>query len=488
MNNKKSRIHGIVFLLLIPLSLFSACRTVESVPTQIPVFTATSAVSSDTPVPTPTLLPTNTPFPPHLDLSTEEITGMEIQIWHGQRDKVKKELEYLVAKFNDENEYGLKVFLTAELSDIDLNQRVVENAFSGSLPNLIISDSFWLRQWQSEKIPLVNLEDYMIHPVWGFDAMGITPIMDPMLSQERFNGLLIGLPLWHNPFWLFYNKTWAQELGFSNPPVTMDDFSQQSCAARDALNNDSDPQNNGTGGWILSTNENTLMSWLLNRRAVNSTLENFPQNTDSESFIAVSQWLRDLFNQGCLWQSRLSEPYNYFSDHMALFYSGSFSDIQLQRMAFQNHAMNRDDEWELIPYPRATDHGKIRNPQIYSTGTSIGIFTATAREQFASWQFLSWLMKDENITELALVADGWPVQESAAADQYYQDNANSKIYQSLGLRKYISPVQLPADWNIHSLVLADGFGNVFNASTLYEKIPEIWTQIEDTLAEIKNQK
>ena len=37
-------------------------------------------------------------------------------------------------------------------------------------------------------------------------------------------------------------------------------------------------------------------------------------------------------------------------------------------------------------------------------------------------------------------------------------------------------------------VLADGFGNVFNASTLYEKIPEIWTQIEDTLAEIKNQK
>ena len=441
MKIRKSSIHGIVLLLLIPLSLFSACRTVESVPTQISEFTAASAVPSDTPIPAVTLLPTNTPFPPHLDLSAEEITGMEIQIWHGQRDKIKKELEYLAAKFNDENEYGLKVFLTAELSDIDLNQQVVENAFSGSLPNMIISDSFWLRQWQSEKIPLVNLEDYMNHPAWGFAAKAITPIMDPMLSQDRFNGLLIGLPLWHNPAWLFYNKTWAQELGFSNPPVTMDDFSQQSCAARDALNKDADPENNGTGGWILSANEKTLMSWLLNRKAADSSLENYPQTTESEPFIAVSQWLRDLYNQGCIWQSRLSEPYDYFSDHMALFYSGSFSDIQLQRMSFRNHTVNQEDEWELIPYPRVTDHGNIRNPQLYSTGVSIGIFTATAKEQFACWLFLSWLLKDENINELAMAADGWPVQESDAVDQYYKENANSKIFQSLEFRKYISPVQ-----------------------------------------------
>ena len=219
MNNKKSRIHGIVFLLLIPLSLFSACRTVESVPTQTPVLTATSAVSSDTPVPTPTLLPTNTPFPPHLDLSTEEITGMEIQIWHGQRDKVKKELEYLVAKFNDENEYGLKVFLTAELSDIDLNQRVVENAFSGSLPNLIISDSFWLRQWQSVKIPLVNLEDYMIHR-YGVFANGDNSDHGSDVKSGTIQWIADQLPLWHNPFWLFITRhglrNWVSRIHLSH--------------------------------------------------------------------------------------------------------------------------------------------------------------------------------------------------------------------------------------------------------------------------------
>jgi hypothetical protein len=188
--------------------------------------------------------------------------------------------------------------------------------------------------------------------------------------------------------------------------------------------------------------ENTLMSWLLNRRAVNSLWKIFRKTRLRIIYCSISMVARS-FYQGCLWQSRLSEPYNYFLITWLYFIPDHFR-YSTSEMAFQNHAMNRDDEWELIPYPRATDHGKIRNPQIYSTGTSIGIFTATAREQFASWQFLSWLMKDENITELALVADGWPVQESAAADQYYQDNANSKIYQSLGLRKYISPVHLPA--------------------------------------------
>lgn len=485
---RKCNNHGIFLLLFVSIFMFSACRTVESVPTKILSITPTSMVSTDTPSPTKTPLSTETPFPPHLNLSTEEISGMEIQIWHGQRDKIRQELEYLAAKFNDENKYGLKVILTGELSDIDLNERVVENATSGSLPNLIISDSFWFRQWQSEKIPLVNLEAYMDHPAWGFDAMGIAPIFDLMLSQERYNGLLIGLPLWHNPGWLFYNKTWAQELGFSNPPVTIDDFSKQACAARDALNNDADPKNNGTGGWILSTNEMTMMSWLLNHQYQNSSLENFSIDSSADSFVAVAQRLRDLYNQGCIWQSRLSEPYDYFSDRMALFYSGLFDDIQLQRMAFQNQAVKQDDEWELIPYPRMTDQGNIQTPQIYSTGVSIGIFTATAKEQFASWQFLSWLMKDRQIDELALTADGWPVQDSDDSDRYYMENANSKIVQSLEMRKYLVPVQLPVDWNISRLVLTDGFGNAFNASTLYEKIPEIWAQIQDTLAEIKNQK
>ncbi len=128
---------------------------------------------------------------------------------------------------------------------------------------------------------------------------------------------------------------------------------------------------------------------------------------------------RSLF-KGCIRQSRVSEPYDYFAQRYALLYSGSFSDIQLQRRAFADNESTGSDEWEVIPYPRMTDNGKLREPQIYSSAVSVGIFTATAEEQFASWLFLSWLMKDENLIELALTAEGWPVQDSPEVNRAFK--------------------------------------------------------------------
>lgn len=468
--------------------LLSACQIIRPETFPTPTLTATASDIPNTLEPSVTPTPTETPLPPHLGLSPQDVEGIEIQVWHGQRDEVKKELEFLTAKFNDENEYGIKVSLSAELSDLQLNDSILENAAGGELPDIVISDSHWLRLWQAEKIPLTNLQDYVDHPDYGFDALGITPVMDPMLAQEKYNGSLIGLPLWHNPALLFYNRTWAQNLGFSNPPETMNDFSEQICAAMDALNNDADIDNNGTGGWILSTKTETLMSWIVNTAAANSNLDNFPHQAGSDTFLEISNWLRDLFDKGCVWQSRVSEPYDYFAQRYALLYSGSFSDIQLQRRAFADNESTGSDEWEVIPYPRMTDNGKLREPQIYSSAVSVGIFTATAEEQFASWLFLSWLMKDENLIELALTAEGWPVQDSPEVNRAFKENANSKIYQSLNLRKYIRPLQLSTDWNISSLVLADGFEHVFNASTPYDKIPDIWMQIQETLSEITNRK
>ncbi|MHC1772050.1 MAG: ABC transporter substrate-binding protein [Flexilinea sp.] len=482
--NPRSRAAAGVFFMA--AFLLSACQIIRPETFLTPTFTATATDIPNTLEPSVTPTSTETPLPPYLGLTPKDVDGIEIHVWHGQRDEVKKELEFLTAKFNDENKYGIKVYLSAELSDIQLNDRILENSTGGELPDMVISDSHWLRLWQTEKIPLTNLEDYIGHPIYGFDALDISPVMDLMLAQEKYNGIQIGLPLWHNPALLFYNTTWAKNLGFSNPPVTMNDFSEQICAAMDALNKDEDVDNNGTGGWILSTTTETLMSWLVNTAGVGSSLENFPQNTESDTFLEISNWLRDLFDKGCVWQSRVSEPYDYFAQRYALLYSGSFSDIQLQRRAFTDSKSTGSDDWEVIAYPRMLDNGKLREPQIYSSAVSVGIFTATAEEQFASWLFLSWLMKDENLIELALTAEGWPVQDSQEVDRAFKENANSKIYQSLNLRKYIRPLQLSADWNISSLVLADGFEHVFNASTPYDKIPDIWVQIQETLSEIIN--
>ncbi len=50
---------------------------------------------------------------------------------------------------------------------------------------------------------------------------------------------------------MFYNNTWASELGFDAAPQTADEFKEQACAAAAANDADDTPDNDGTGGLCL---------------------------------------------------------------------------------------------------------------------------------------------------------------------------------------------------------------------------------------------
>ncbi|PIZ25991.1 MAG: ABC transporter substrate-binding protein, partial [Chloroflexi bacterium CG_4_10_14_0_8_um_filter_57_5] len=46
-------------------------------------------------------------------------------------------------------------------------------------------------------------------------------------TQDPVNGQRLGAPAQRSARFLFYNQTWARELGFSAPPATADEFRQQ---------------------------------------------------------------------------------------------------------------------------------------------------------------------------------------------------------------------------------------------------------------------
>ena len=82
-------------------------------------------------------------------------------------------------------------------------------------------------------------------------------------AQDNLEGKQLGLPAQRSARFLFYNQTWAHELGFNSPPATADEFRQQACAANAFFRIDADPQNDGYGGWIVDTDWQTTYSWLL---------------------------------------------------------------------------------------------------------------------------------------------------------------------------------------------------------------------------------
>ena len=50
---------------------------------------------------------------------------------------------------------------------------------------------------------------------------------------------------------IFYNQTWARELGFNAPPSTADDFREQACKANASFRSNEDPKDDALGGWLV---------------------------------------------------------------------------------------------------------------------------------------------------------------------------------------------------------------------------------------------
>ncbi len=61
---------------------------------------------------------------------------------------------------------------------------------------------------------------------------------------------------------LFYNQTWAKELGFLAYPKTPAEFREQACAAAVSNNTGRILERYGTGGWLIDTDPLTTLSWL----------------------------------------------------------------------------------------------------------------------------------------------------------------------------------------------------------------------------------
>ena len=77
-----------------------------------------------------------------------------------------------------------------------------------------------------------------------------------------WNGQRLGIPISRNANFLVQNISWSKELGFDIPAMTPQFFRTQTCKARDELLNDNDWMNNGMGGWIVTQDEYTILSWL----------------------------------------------------------------------------------------------------------------------------------------------------------------------------------------------------------------------------------
>ncbi|MRR32128.1 extracellular solute-binding protein [bacterium] len=324
------------------------------------------------------------------------------------------------------------------------------------------------------------LNDLIADPYFGLNEQERADFPLAFWQQDQSGGSQVGIPAQRDLPVMFYNQTWATELGFSQPPLTVDAFKQQACAAAFVNSHDRFAANDGTGGWIVNTDGLVVYSWLrsfgLEDALSGEPLQfhfNQPQTETALTFV------RSLVDESCAWFSRTTASNEYFANRQALMYTGHLSDLALQSKT--NARLNSTDNWTVLPFPDSD------RPVTVASGLSYAILRSNPAAEAAGWLFVRWMSLPENSAQLLLAGGGLPVSTAAVEIAQSQMEESPQWAQTLQWMPTVDSAPPVAGWRIARFVLQDAFWQALQSFTTVDDFPSILEQIDATIIEVQAQ-
>ncbi len=421
------------------------------------------------------LQPTNTPpaeatvtATPVGTLPAANLNGLVIRVAYAWIDEQALAFEALADTFSLTNPWGFEVQPVRYPSCTEMAEAYREFGVSEDAALCWTADLEGL----SSNGAWVNLAPFITDTALGVSGLYSAESLVNPLSQA---GPSWTLPLAINPGLLYYNQTWARELGFENAPATPEELQEQLSAALQALLADENLNNNGTGGLWLSKTPLSALSWY-------SALGGKPKAEDGlpvfqpEALDAAFQYLKTLYETDASWVGALNTPYAYFADRFALAYEGDLSDLQLQE-AYSSQSPYAD-QWVTIPYPNPSGSGSLAFETL-----SAAIRAGSYSQQLASWLFSRWLLSPEAQDVFVRAHWLWPAggPPQASAPAYASEHAAwASAYAG---RHDINFAPEQANWAVSRLLLQDAFQRVYGLEAQY--FPQILEMLDQMLEEMR---
>ncbi len=446
-----------IFLLIV--FLLAACTAQN---------TATSETATSTPIEetvTPTSSPTQTTTP-------KQSSGQVLTFWHPWTGIKAARIAALVEEYNESNQDGIIIEVVAAGDEDYLVSEITEAIANDTVPDIVAAPSDYLRSLYSEQGLLMELDDYINNADLGIPENEQKTIPPSFWNQDVINGVRYGIPAEYTLHFLFYNQTWAQELGFENAPTTSEEFLNQACSAASYNANDTDDENNGTGGWIYNTSAVTMLSWMQvfgGGEIPTETQRGFDFNTEANQ--DALEFLRTIYQLDCAWTGKEENPYRYFSKRYTLFYSGTTADWYPQ--ITMDTLEENSDEWTVIAYP-----GNEGSPIVNGESLSFGIFQTSSEREQAAWNFIRWMISNDVQTTLAEETFSLPVNLAAAqplSDFLGENPAWQRILTYLPLTR---PTPMISGWKLIGNLLEDAGWQLSLYTVKEADIPTILDNLE----------
>ncbi len=166
-----------------------------------------------------------TPMPEPLGLSWSAVEGLELDFWYvWDLDQPGTGMNKIVDRFNQENEWGIVINPVDQGLVLDPLESI-ETAFEeGLVPHLLLSDTSAIADWYRDGLT-VDLKPFLDDP-----AAGLSENEQNDVYPGIFGGFTLeesvrpGFPFTQSIQVIYYNQSWAEELGYSSQPNTWDDF------------------------------------------------------------------------------------------------------------------------------------------------------------------------------------------------------------------------------------------------------------------------
>ncbi len=326
-----------------------------------------------------------------VEIPEELPEGITITYWHEWSEAQQATITEVINDFNENNPYGITVEEVPMGSSGPLQEQLSTGIVSGELPNL--SGAVFITNAQGYYLDgvLVPLDAYYNHPTWGFTEEEQADLNQALLDINRvpgepFNDQLLIWPTGMSANVLSVNMDMLNELGYENPPATLEEFRDIACAANELTGpNDGDVQ-----GFPIRVDAFDLYSFIAANGGSIYDAEAGQYNFTSEPALEVMQFFQDLYSDGCA----------YIPD--GPFVNTADFAFGLNPMAIGSSVgvpfINNDiassgsgiETWVNTTVPWSEGN---RTLQVYLR--SIGMFVSSPEEQLASWLFLKHLASTE---------------------------------------------------------------------------------------------
>jgi multiple sugar transport system substrate-binding protein len=458
--------------------------------TQVGSFSQTAASTPDStqghnlskPTQLPAIPPTpNEGTPSTLGVTTAELRGVQVTLWQPWTGTTGTLMQTILDEFSRTNQWGITVQTSAFEGFGRLDEAVEAGITTKTLPDVLVDYGYQAQHWNRDGV-VTDLTPYVNDPVWGLAGVEQTDFYPGFWAEDLVRGTStnqtrrLGIPFYRSAYVLFYNQSWARELGYPNPPTTPQDFRAQACAGAQAITEQGNKSNPRIGGWLITPQPGVLVSWIyaFGGEITNPDAPGYLFNTTETR--QAFEFLKELQVSGCAWSDAGVDPQSEFASRQTLFVVGSLFDIPAQREAFAQ--AGNADEWLVIPFPSSSQ------PVVDTYGPTLLITQSTPAQQLAAWLVVKWLVYPPNLIEWVKAIETFPTRQSTLSYLSEATSASSQWGEALGLLPDAHSEPSLTSWSVMRWALNDALTELMSPQLSADQIPSLLEKLDSVASEI----